>query len=345
MQYHKERQDIIYWAKLLNQKGFVTARSGNISYRVERSSLLVTAHDSYLGHLEENDILLVDNYGNVVEGEGSPTSEKSLHLEIHRGIPEISVVLHAHSPYSTAFFYYYDKLDVFSFEAQFYLGDVPIVEQDTPTVTDITPIVNALSKSNIVVLKNHGVVAVGKNFKEACSLIELLEEQAKVNLLIQGKNVEVKPYSSPDQNPVGNSLSRPKPGDGHLVNNIKKYEMLSKEHRDNLKEIVNNNQEVQKLGQQYDLTCTLAVKNQDTQEAMRFKYERGKIVDVDNSEDAEFVIIGGTEILHKVFNREIDPFVAVTQGKVTTKGNFVQMSKWYPVMVKTFKLWEQAPVE
>jgi putative sterol carrier protein len=66
---------------------------------------------------------------------------------------------------------------------------------------------------------------------------------------------------------------------------------------------------------------------------------------IDNDENAEFVIIGKPEILRKVFNREIDPFVASTQGKVKTKGDFAKMSKWYPVMVRTFKLWEQAPVE
>ena len=85
--------------------------------------------------------------------------------------------------------------------------------------------------------------------------------------------------------------------------------------------------------------------NQETNEAMRFCYEQGKITKVDDSEDAEFVIIGSPDILRKVFNRELDPFVATTQGKVKTKGDFAKMSKWYPVTVRTFKLWEQAPVE
>jgi len=37
--------------------------------------------------------------------------------------------------------------------------------------------------------------------------------------------------------------------------------------------------------------------------------------------------------------------VASTQGKIKTEGDFTKMSKWYPVLVRTFQLWEEAPVE
>ena len=86
-------------------------------------------------------------------------------------------------------------------------------------------------------------------------------------------------------------------------------------------------------------------KNQETDEAMSFHYNNGKIVAVALNDQAEFVIIGKESILKRVFNRELDPFVALTQGKVKSKGDFTRMSKWYPVMVRTFQLWEQAPVD
>ena len=60
MSFDKERKEIIYWAKLLYEKGFVTARSGNISSKAGPDKLLITSHDCYLGHLQEDDILLSD---------------------------------------------------------------------------------------------------------------------------------------------------------------------------------------------------------------------------------------------------------------------------------------------
>jgi L-fuculose-phosphate aldolase len=333
LKYAKERKNIIYWSSLLNQKGFVTARSGNISSKVDRGKVLLTSHDCYLGHLEKDEVVLVGMQGKILEGKKEPTSEKDLHLAIHNKFKDIKVVVHSHSPYTTAFFHYFEKLDVYSFEAKFYLGDVAVIPQETPTVTNSEPILKALEDTNVVVLKNHGVVAMGKDFKEAVSLVELLEEQARVGLTIKCASTCVEPL---DSKGTKETVSQ---------RETKKYKMLSKEHRDSLVELANNDQQAQELGKKYDLTCTLAVKNQQTNEAMRFCYDHGKITKTDDSEDAEFVIIGSPDILRKVFNGELDPFVATTQGKVKTKGDFTKMSKWYPVMVRTFKLWEQAPVE
>lgn len=331
MNYRKQKKEIIYWAKILNQKGLVSARSGNISCRVAPKKVLISSHDSYLGYLDEKELLLADLEGKILEGKLDLTSEKELHLSVYKKFKEAKVVLHAHSPFSTAFFHYFDKLDIFSFEAKFYLGGLKIISQETPTVTDLVPVLTALESSNITVLKNHGIISVGKDFKEALSLIELLEEQAKVNMVIRGS----KPLS---KLVCSNS-------DNKIINKGQRVRMLSSEHGKKLAELVNNNKEVQELGKKYGLTCTLAVKNQESGDAICFYYENGRIAKVDNSENAEFIIIGKENILKKVFNCEIDPFVASTQGKVKTKGDFTKMSKWYPVLVKTFKLWEQAPVE
>jgi L-fuculose-phosphate aldolase len=185
MDLDKERKEVIWWARLLNQRGFVTARSGNISYKIAPDKILITAHDSYLGHLEEEDVLLIDSKGKVLEGRRDTTSEKRLHLDIHSAFSDCRVILHAHSPFTVALFHYFEGLDIFSFEARCYLGNIPVIPQDSPTVTDTEPVVEALKGSQIVVLKDHGVVSVGRGFKEPFSLIELLEEQAKVNVTMR----------------------------------------------------------------------------------------------------------------------------------------------------------------
>lgn len=339
MSFTKEKKEIILWARRLNKKGYVCARGGNISTRLPRDKILITAHDCYLGFLEEKDIFLVDLARELPCDKDKFSSERFLHLGIHKEYSETGVVIHAHCPYTTAFFNYFDKLEIFSFETKFYLGDIAIIPQETPTVSDTTPVIKALGNGSIVVLKNHGVVAVGEDFKQVFSLIELLEEQAKVNLLI--KNV-VSPKVDVSLSEKALQQDSVCPAERQK---LKIYKMLSKEHIDKLAEIVNGDKEVQDLGHKYNLTCTLAVKNQDTDDAVCFYYQQGRIVKTDNSDNAEFVIIGRGEMLKRVFNKEVDPFVASAQGKVKTKGDFAKMGRWYPVMVRTFKLWEQAPVE
>lgn len=329
MKFTKQKKDMIRWARLLNEKGFVSGRSGNISYRVSDQEILITAHDSYLGYLEETEVLSVNFKEDSSRDNAKLSSERSMHFFIHQKFPCAKVVVHAHPSYATAFFHYFDKLAIVSFEVKFYLGNVAVIVQETPTVTDPDPVIKALENNNIVVLKNHGVISIGQDFKQAVSLIELLEEQAKVNLLIKGK------LQTNSESQIPNEK---------IKQDEEKYGLLSQAHIQRLVELVNNDKEAQELGRKYGLTCTLAVKNQDAERAVCFYYDKGEIVKTDNSEAAEFVIIGKEDVLKKVFNKEIDPFVASTQGKVKTKGDFAKMSRWYPVLVRTFQLWEQAPV-
>jgi len=184
MKFIKEKEEIIKWGQLLNQRRLLTAKNGNLSLRVQDKQLLITAHDSYLGFLEEEEILLCDLEGTLSGSKKEITTESNLHLGIYKRYPDIKVVLHAHSPATTAFFSLFDSLKSFSFETKFYLSDLQIIPQSRPTVIDVDPVIDALSESKIVVLKNHGVVAVGGSFKEAFGLLELLEEQAKINFMI-----------------------------------------------------------------------------------------------------------------------------------------------------------------
>lgn len=331
MQKDKIKKEIIYWAKLLNQKNLVSARSGNISYKLSEDKILITSHDCYLGDLKEEDILLISKEGEILEGEKEITSEKKLHLDIYKEIEDAKVILHAHPPYTVAFFHYFDKLDIFSFEARFYLGNVKVILQETPTVIDTKPVIEALKAVNIVVLKEHGVVSIGRDFREALSLIELLEEQSKINLLIRsGFLKEEKEFFKDEDN----------------QKEVKtKYKLLSSEHIKRLVELVNNDRQTQELGEKYDLTCTLAIKNQDSKRTICFYYKKGKITKVDNNEYAEILIAGKEEILKKIFNQDLDPFVAATHRKIEIKGDLSKISMWYQVLARIFTIWKRAPVE
>ncbi len=334
MWYEKAKKDIIYWGSCLSQKGFAAARNGNISYRVDDDKVLMTAHNAYLGRLGEDEILLVDLEGNILEGDLELTAEKDLHLNIQRKFQDANVVFHAHPVYTTAFFHYFDTLDIFSFEAKIYLGEPKPVPQDRPAVTEIDPVLSALENNNIVVLKDHGVVAMGNDFKEAFGYIEMLEEQAKVNLLLQR-----------DRTSVGMEKEISSDESTRAEMQKKKYKLLSREHISRLIELVNNDEKMQNLGAKYALTFTVTLKNTDTGKVVCFYHDKGNIVKTDDSPNADYVLMGTESILKKFFNSEMDPLVASVQRKVRTEGDVGKMVQLYPILVRTFKLWAKAPVE
>ncbi|MCD6319732.1 MAG: class II aldolase/adducin family protein [Candidatus Desulfofervidaceae bacterium] len=327
MGYEKEKAEIIFWGKELHRQGLLSGSSGNISWRVQKDHILMTAHGSYLGYLTEDDIVLVDLEGQVVEGKKAPTSETGLHLSIYRNFPEETIVLHAHSPYTVYFFHHFSSLTQVSFEERFCLGKVPVVPQYTPTVVDLAPVIEALKLNHIVVLKNHGVVAMGNDFRKVFSLIELLETQAKLNLTFRFP----KP---PAEKAIGLLASE-------------KYAPFSHEHLKALINLVNSDREIQEFGEKFQLSGKFCLQDTTNKKTFCLHYQRGKITAFSESEtEADFVISAEHNIWQHVFKGKIDPFAAVSQGKLKViKGNFLEFSRWYPVFERIFALWQKIGIK
>ncbi|MFL5911666.1 MAG: methylthioribulose 1-phosphate dehydratase [Gaiellaceae bacterium] len=83
-------------------RGWVPATSGNFSAVVSRSPLrlAITASGLDKGALTSGDILVVDEEGVPVEGNGRPSNETGLHLAVVRACGA-GAVLHTHSMWGT----------------------------------------------------------------------------------------------------------------------------------------------------------------------------------------------------------------------------------------------------
>src|SRR5207247_6795537 len=81
-----------------------------------------------------------------------------------------------HPPMVVAFSLSRNSFVPVSFEEKYTIGEVPIIPQDTPTVTKPEPVVEALKYHPVVIIKGHGTVAIGKNMEEAFLFTDLLEE-------------------------------------------------------------------------------------------------------------------------------------------------------------------------
>lgn len=316
----RAKKEFIYWAHLLYERGLVAGRSGNISARISRHNLLLTVTNCYLGMLTASQIAVVDPNGRIIQGTKSCklTSEKDLHLGILKKFPEAKVVIHAHPIHALAFFHYFPRLDIFSFESRFNLGKVPVIPQSTPTVTDIRPVLKALENNNIVVLKDHGVVVMGSDFASAFALIELLEEQAKINLVLRKKSIPDR--FLPDKAKPGRELV-----------------LFSDEHLTKLKQVLDKDAQLKGLVKKYQFKTALSIRNETTREEACFSFLAGETRDL---------VISGTESeLLRLFNGEMDPFAAYAQKKIGFKGEFLKISRWYPVIARIFELWQKIPVK
>ena len=331
--------EIIRIGKLLWDKGLVTGFNGNISTRIDADTVLITATGTCLGYLKLQDIVTLNLKTGEVIGEGKASSERFMHTEVYKNFSEIKAVVHTHPTYTNGFFLSNETLVPQTFEAKFYLGTVKSVPQSTPSVTAMEPVVKELKASNIVVLRNHGVVAMGPDLFYAFVLIQELEEQTKVELVNVHFKKSVILSESKDLKVSLDSSATPQNDRG------KKYKLFSKEQIDEIVRLVNGDAQMQELGNKTAMNMDLAVCLQETGDIYSFKFENGRITKTGQDAQAEFLITANESIWRAVFNREIDPFVATTQKKMNLRGDFARISKWYAPCSRIFQLWTKVPVE
>ncbi|MGB3428813.1 MAG: methylthioribulose 1-phosphate dehydratase [Burkholderiaceae bacterium] len=85
----------------LAARGWAPATAGNFSARIDERHAAITVSGRDKGKLTEHDFLLVDLDGQVIDGQGKPSAETPLHLQLYRHKPSIRAVLHTHSPNQT----------------------------------------------------------------------------------------------------------------------------------------------------------------------------------------------------------------------------------------------------
>ena len=328
------KKNIVAIGRLLWEKELASGLNGNMSVRVDDNQLLMTAHGTCLGLLKEKSSLLMNNEGELLE-EGKISTEKLLHTEVLKNFPEMRAVIHTHTPYINGYFLNNEKFNSEIFEAKLYLGEVVGIAQTTPSVQDVEPVLEALKKNNIVVLRNHGVVAMGKDLFDCFLLIQGLEDAIKTDFIARRySGTEYGVQSTDDSSSSQESVS-----------NAKKYKLFSQEQIDEIVRVVNDDDQLKELGVKHNMDMDLAVKLDETGQVYSFRFKQGNIDEVGNDETAEFLVSAPEKVWRSVFNQEIDPFVATTQKKMNLRGDFAKISKFYAPCSRVFELWANVPVE
>ena len=341
------KTEIINLGRLLWEKDLASGLNGNISTRVDGDVILLTATKTCLGQLNPKDILLMKLDGTILEA-GAVSTEKLLHTEIYKNFPDAKAVIHTHTTYTSAYFLEHDCLTPRIFESKVYLGEIKAVEQMTPSVTHSAPVIGALKRNNVAVLKNHGVVAMGENLFDCFVLIQGLEEAVKIEAisrLFKGAQAHKSTTRLSDGQGTQVSIEKFRTTSHERQATSKKYKLFSEEQITEIVRLVNEDSKLQDLGTKTQMNMDLAVQLNETGKVYSFQFQNGRITNVGNNSGAEFLISASEHIWRAVFNQEIDPFVATTQKKMNLRGDFAKISKWYAPCSRIFELWQLVPVE
>ena len=193
------KKEMVEICRQMYQRGYLVATDGNVSVRLNEKRILITPTGVCKGFLSLKDLVTVDYGGKKLTRGPNPSSELLMHLFIHQRRKDVNAVVHAHPPFGTSFAVAGISLnEPILPEIAVFVGEVPLLAYATPSTSEVPDsLKDFVDKHQAFLLKNHGVVTLGKNLLQAYHRLERVEHLAKI--YAQAKNLgKVEMLSSSD---------------------------------------------------------------------------------------------------------------------------------------------------
>lgn len=168
------------------QLGWVAANDGNVSARLEDGSILCTPTGMSKSFITPDKLIRIAMDGTILEaGEGlRPSSEIKMHLKCYEKRDDVFSVIHAHPPGATGFAVAHKAMDMYNMiEDVAVIGSVPLTPYGTPSTVEVPNSIEPyLEEHDVMLLENHGALAVGSDVITAFYRMESLELWAKITI-------------------------------------------------------------------------------------------------------------------------------------------------------------------
>jgi L-ribulose-5-phosphate 4-epimerase len=168
----------------LPRHGLVAWTSGNLSARVPGRELMVIKPSGIAyDELTPEAMVVCDLHGRPVDGDLAPSSDAATHGYVYRSMPEVGAVAHTHSPYATAWAIRGEPIPcVLTAMADEFGGPIPVGPFALIGGEDIgRGVVETLGggRSPAVLMRSHGVFAIGPGPREAIKAAVMCEDVAR----------------------------------------------------------------------------------------------------------------------------------------------------------------------
>lgn len=206
----KLKEQVLKANLMLPKYGLVTFTWGNVS-GIDRESDLIVIKPSGVEYddMTLDDMVVVDLNGNIVEGKLNPSSDTPTHIELYKAFKGVNGIIHTHSTYATAWAQAGRDIPAYgTTHADYFFGNIPCTRglTEAEVQTDYeknTGIVIAEKFNDIdptampgVIVNKHGPFAWGKDAMEAVHNAVVMEECAKMALLSEAVNPNIKGIDS-----------------------------------------------------------------------------------------------------------------------------------------------------
>ena len=174
------KEELVHFAKKLAAKGLTAGSGGNISIRLD-DIVWIKPSGFAMEDLTADELSgLAWPSGKEIHGPHRPTSEYRMHLDIYSARADIQVIFHTHSPWASGVISAGIDFRPMFPEVVLDLGQTITVPYITPGTPELAAAVAQAAKEHeTIFLANHGIVALGKNLRQAYERCCIVEDAAK----------------------------------------------------------------------------------------------------------------------------------------------------------------------
>lgn len=180
---HELKEEILQTSKKAFSQRLFAGTSGNLScYLKDEGKVIITPGSVRYETMTIEDLVVIDIEGNVLEGYNKPSSEWRMHNVIYKQRPDVTAVVHTHSPYATSFAVVDRTIPTILIEMIPFLGgDVENAKFGLPGTEEVgIEALKVLTDKGGCLMENHGVLTIGNSIKQAFTRAEYVEDAAKI---------------------------------------------------------------------------------------------------------------------------------------------------------------------
>ncbi len=191
MKFQATRERVVETCIALADKGFLAGTGGNVALRADANHFAVTPSATDYYAMSAADVCIVRlSDGEQVDGEREASVEAGLHAGVLQARPECDASVHTHQPVASAYTLLAKPLEVNDPQHRALLGrTIPCVGY-APSGTGILAMRVARAirpDTHAYLMRNHGVVCVGRDVEEAANRVAALESECAAFFLGRAK--------------------------------------------------------------------------------------------------------------------------------------------------------------
>lgn len=181
------QEQVALACRILALEGYADLTLGHVSARTADASVVqIKRRGVGLDEVEAEDVVPLDPRN--AEAFESPEMhlEAVLHTEVYEARPDVGAVIHGHPPYATALSACDGDLQLLTHDAVLFADGIAMFEETPELITGPElgeAVARALGSRRVVLMRNHGVLVVGKDLGWAVLAAVTLERAIRLQVI------------------------------------------------------------------------------------------------------------------------------------------------------------------